>query len=325
MVNVTFDEPVKANTATVTISGGLTVSGVVQNGDKGISAKLSADMTPETSYTVSVSALQDNAGNAIAAGASSTFTSWKFVPNAARVRYFDSLSPSSLANLQVVRNTTAPTQDYSTNLFGAFTDRAENFGTILSGWIKPPTTGDYTFYISADDNAQLWLSTDENPANAKRIAIEPTWNGARDWVGTARRNVDAPENRSDKYAATQWPTGNKITLTAGNRYYIEMIAQEGGGGDNSAIAVTPAAEEATAETSPISGTWLAGYFVPPAGGGGGAPTLALAREGGSVKITYTGTLESSDSVSGPWSAVAGATSPATITTSGAGKFYRARQ
>ncbi|MCC6235245.1 MAG: Ig-like domain-containing protein, partial [Verrucomicrobiales bacterium] len=324
IVNVTFDEPVKANTATVTLSGGIAVSSVVQNGEKGISAKLAADMAPETSYTVTVNGLQDNAGNAIEANSTSNFKSWAFVANAARVRYFDSLSPSSLANLQVVRNTTTPTQDYSTNLFGAFTDRAENFGTILSGWIKPPTTGDYTFYISADDNAQLWLSTDENPANVKRIAIEPQWNGQRDWIGTARRNADAPENRSDKYTGTQWPTGNKITLTGGSRYYIEMIAQEGGGGDNSAIAVTPAAEEATAETVPISGAWLAGYFTPPTGGGGSA-TVSVGRDGANLKITFTGTLESADSVSGPWSAVAGATSPATITPSGAGKFYRTRQ
>jgi hypothetical protein len=56
-----------------------------------------------------------------------------------------------------------------------------------------------------------------------------------------------------------------------------------------------------------------------------APTLSVVRDGANVKVTFTGSLESATTITGPWSAVADATSPATIPASGAQAFYRARQ
>jgi hypothetical protein len=55
------------------------------------------------------------------------------------------------------------------------------------------------------------------------------------------------------------------------------------------------------------------------------PTLGVARQGGNMVLTYTGTLQSADSVNGPYTAVAGATSPLTVTPAGGQKFYRAGQ
>lgn len=31
--------------------------------------------------------------------------------------------------------------------------------TRMRGWLRPPTTGNYTFWISSDDSSELWLST----------------------------------------------------------------------------------------------------------------------------------------------------------------------
>jgi hypothetical protein len=55
-----------------------------------------------------------------------------------------------------------------------------------------------------------------------------------------------------------------------------------------------------------------------------APTLSIARSAGAVTITFTGTLEAADAVTGPWAAVPG-TSPMTIQTVGNMKLYRAKQ
>jgi hypothetical protein len=55
------------------------------------------------------------------------------------------------------------------------------------------------------------------------------------------------------------------------------------------------------------------------------PTLSVARDNASVRITFTGTLESSAAATGPWSPVTGATSPLVETATGAQKYYRARQ
>jgi hypothetical protein len=55
------------------------------------------------------------------------------------------------------------------------------------------------------------------------------------------------------------------------------------------------------------------------------PTLALTRTTSGITITFTGTLQSTDSLTGTWTDVANATSPLTVTPSAAQKFYRAKQ
>jgi len=52
-------------------------------------------------------------------------------------------------------------------------------------------------------------------------------------------------------------------------------------------------------------------------------SIALARDDSGISITFTGTLQSADSVDGPWSDEAGASSPMTVDATGGMKFYRA--
>jgi hypothetical protein len=54
------------------------------------------------------------------------------------------------------------------------------------------------------------------------------------------------------------------------------------------------------------------------------PTLSYSSASGSLVITYTGVLQSATTVNGTYTDVAGATSPATITTTSGSVFYRAR-
>ena len=95
---------------------------------------------------------------------------------------------------------------------------ADSYGTRVRGYIYPPVTGEYTFWISTDDNGELWLSTDDDPVNKTMIANVPGWSSNAQW---------------DKYPEQQ---SASITLTAGERYYIEALQKEGGGGDNIAVA-----------------------------------------------------------------------------------------
>jgi hypothetical protein len=56
------------------------------------------------------------------------------------------------------------------------------------------------------------------------------------------------------------------------------------------------------------------------------PTLSVARTATGVTLTFTGTLQVADKVEGPYSDVAGATSPHDVLfTVGPAKFYRAKQ
>ncbi len=102
--------------------------------------------------------------------------------------------------------------------FEAPIDFADNFGSRIHGWLHPDTSGDYIFWISSDDNSELWLSTDENPANAVLISQVTNW--------TNPRQFDDPD---------VIPSG-PIHLEGGQKYYIKALYKEGGGGDNCAVA-----------------------------------------------------------------------------------------
>jgi len=55
------------------------------------------------------------------------------------------------------------------------------------------------------------------------------------------------------------------------------------------------------------------------------PTVSVARTATGLTITFTGTLTGADVVNGPYTDVAGATSPYAVTATGTTKFYQARQ
>ena len=95
---------------------------------------------------------------------------------------------------------------------------ADNMGQRLRGWVYPPVSGEYTFWVSGDDETHLYLSSDATPANASLVARVPYWSSSLQWT---------------KYAEQQ---SVKITLQAGRPYYIEALMKEGGGGDNLAAA-----------------------------------------------------------------------------------------
>jgi hypothetical protein len=98
------------------------------------------------------------------------------------------------------------------------TDWADNYGTRIRGYLYPPTSGNYTFWIASDDNGQLRLSTDDNPSNAILIAYVNDWTNSHEWT---------------KYTSQ---TSSPKPLLAGHKYYIDALQKEGGGGDNIAVA-----------------------------------------------------------------------------------------
>jgi hypothetical protein len=95
---------------------------------------------------------------------------------------------------------------------------ADYYGTRIRGYLNPITTGSYTFWIASDNDSELWLSTDDNPANVSRIAYVSGYTPSRYWT-------KYPEQQS-----------SPISLTAGQKYYIEVLHKDGDGGDNLAVA-----------------------------------------------------------------------------------------
>jgi hypothetical protein len=128
------------------------------------------------------------------------------------------------------------------------TDIADNFGWRMLGLITAPVTGDYAFHIAADDSSELWLSTDETPANlgAGPIAYFNGWGSARQW--------DPPESQGSGQQHS-----NPMRLTAGQKYYFMALSKEGGGGDNLAVGWT---YPGVATTNVIPGQYLSAWVNP---------------------------------------------------------------
>ena len=144
----------------------------------------------------------------------------------------------------------------------------DNYGWVLIGYVHPPETGEYVFHVAADDNSELWLSTDENPANAVKIAQESQWQGIRNY------QPQADESTSDA-----------VALEGGKAYYIELITKEGGGGDNAAVAWRKADEADVAVGSePIGGAHLSQWIVDP---NATPPSISVVRNAdGTVTVTF---------------------------------------
>jgi len=136
-------------------------------------------------------------------------------------------------------------------------DWGDNYGTQIIGYFYPPVTGDYFFAIAADDNAELYLSTDDDPANKKLIAREDDYSDPREYITSANSTV--ADKTSETFTGTEWPTldpafgGAKITLQASQPYYIEALHKEGGGGDNLSVSVLGAGIDGN---RPIPGQYL---------------------------------------------------------------------
>lgn len=204
------------------------------------------------------------------------------------------------------------------------TGYGDNYGAVVTAFLTPATTGDYVFFISADDNSTFYLSTDDKAANKKLIASEPSWNGERNWVGLDRRDPDLPENRSDKFAGTEWPTGAKITLTAGKKYFAQLIYKEGGGGDNGAVAWKKAGTPDPANgSSPISGDVLSAFIDP----NSGKPSILGQPASGALTVSAIGALplsyqwQKTGLVSGKTEDIAGATGTSFTVTDATAALY----
>jgi len=252
-------------------------------------------LTPGTTYTLTATGAKDYALNT--GNPTKQFTP-QLLQGFARWETFEGIGGGAVADLTgAAKFPDFPDQKAYRPEFQAPSDILDNFGTKLSGYFQPPTTGDYVFFWSSDDNGALFLSTDEDPANKKQIAGETQWSGTREWVLSS--NTDAgslnSEKRSDTFSASEWPTPNVITLTAGKRYYIEGLAKEGGGGDNSGATwkLASAADPANGAAS-LQGAALAVVADPVINISGPANGASITA---GTPTTITSTIQASSAVS----------------------------
>lgn len=119
-----------------------------------------------------------------------------------------------------------------TNVLGSLqgtTNYGDNYGERIRGYFTAPVTGNYHFWISGSDSAQLWISDDNNVVNQVMRA----------WV-TPTNNPTAPGQNGTSPGQYNLQTSQEsgwLALTAGQQYFIEILHKAGvGTNDNWSVA-----------------------------------------------------------------------------------------
>ena len=113
-----------------------------------------------------------------------------------------------------------------------------NYGERLRGYLHPPVSGAYRLWIAGADTAQLWLGTDDTPANRHMVAAVPGPTGFRQWT---------------KYPAQ---SSGLVNLEGGKMYYVEVLHKAGVG--TNYVSVAWQLPDGTFE-GPVPGTRLTPY------------------------------------------------------------------
>lgn len=130
-----------------------------------------------------------------------------------------SISGSAVSNLTGnSRYPDSPDECSLSTSFEAPSNIGNSYGERMRGFLIPSVSGSYTFWIASNNDGELWLSIDENPANRQRIAYVSGYTNVREW---------------NKYSSQR---SASITLNAGQAYYIEALLKEGTNTDNLAVA-----------------------------------------------------------------------------------------
>ncbi len=121
--------------------------------------------------------------------------------------------PSNPSQTSILTEFEAPSQDYG------------SYGQRVSGYLSVSESAEYTFWIASDNESELRLSVDTNPANlGSPIASVSGWTSPHQWTRFASQK------------------SNPIYLVAGRLYYIEALHKEGSGGDHVAVALQKTGE-----------------------------------------------------------------------------------
>ena len=143
----------------------------------------------------------------------------------------------------------------------------DDYGVRIRGYVTIPATGNYRFFLRADDAAELYVSDDEDPVNAfKRAELLAPSSGA-DWTGAAQSDL--------------------LYLKTGFRYYIEVRHKEGTGDDHVAVGWSKPGQADTAPSEIIPGYLLTRYEDVPLGVADGTLFYTnMIAQGGTVTNAY---------------------------------------
>lgn len=218
-VALTFNEKLdktSAETAGNYAINGLAISKATVDATGKIVVLSTAAQTANTAYTVTVNGVKDAAGNAQSNGTGS-WTGATQIQGQVLVKLYRGFGGTAVNDL--LNNSKYPNSPDEVFLWDIFSSGdntgdvfGDNYGGEVSGFVHPPATGDYKFYIRSDDASRLELSTDDTAAGLRQVAAQG---------GCCNVFTDAPGTLSSQ----------PIALEKGKKYYFRAYWKEGGGGD----------------------------------------------------------------------------------------------
>ncbi len=162
-------------------------------------------------------------------------------PGVGNISYqrWNGINGAAVSNL--TSNSNYPDNPSSTGtrtLFEMPTNFGNNIGVRMNGYLCPPATGNYVFWIASDASGELWLSTTTSPANKIRIAFNTNPTKYREW---------------NKYSTQK---SAPVSLTAGQVYYVEALMKESNGNDNLSVGWAKPGQSTSAPGEVVPGTSL---------------------------------------------------------------------
>lgn len=169
------------------------------------------------------------------------------------------------------------------------TDFGDDYGARIRGYISAPTTGNYYFWIAANNAAELWISNDDEPINAfKRASVATGSATPRTW--NAETSQKSP-----------W-----LALEAGRKYYVEILHKAGvGAGDNLAIGWLKPGQTGSVPSEVVPGSALSVYVPPVPGSSTGTLYVAtlLAQGGAMTNGVGTSTMTVFEDANPPYATI----------------------
>jgi len=247
-ITLVFSEPLDRASAQLpgnySLDGGAALLGVSLAPDNvTVTLTTSSEFQAGQLYTLTIGGIETVSGLLMPPGQGVSF---EYAPSGSGFilrEYWTGVAGGAVTDL--TGNASYPDSPSGSNLLTSFevpVDWNNDYGTRVRGYVHPPESGLYRFWIASDDGSDLYLSTNSDPANATRIAFVAGWTGSRQWFNNASQE------------------SAEIYLAAGQKYYIEAIHKEGFGGDNLSVAWQ---RTGGAFEGPIPGTYLSEFVPPP--------------------------------------------------------------
>jgi len=221
-VEVVFTAPVDPVSATAV--GNYTVSPAasvirVEMGDDTYTVVLTTTTLPDTiAHSLTVNGVKDRSSPANTVPANARVAILKGQGVITR-RVFNGIGANWLESL--TNNAKFPNNPDLVSWPASFevpANQGDYYGTQLIGYLHPPVTGDYMFYLSSDNQGILYLCQTRDPASKVAIATVPDSSSYRQW---------------NKYPSQR---SGYVRLIAGESYYIEALMAESSGEDHLSVA-----------------------------------------------------------------------------------------